>query len=78
MKVCVCVLSVCVCIAGQENRSVGGKINFSEKIVSIIGACPRTEKYLQGGMGEIMGAVNEKCGGASDGVIDGVLTRGNC
>ena len=75
----VCCLSVCVSWAGKIEVS-GGKLISPKKssLLSALVPCPGTEKYLQGGMGEIMGAVNEKCGGASDGVIDGGLTRGNC
>ena len=75
----VCCLSVCVSRAGKIEVS-GGKL-ISPKKSSLISALVRDVRgqkniYKEGW--EIMGAVNEKCGGASDGVIDGGLTRGNC
>ena len=74
-----CCLSVCVCCA--RGRVTSGDKIFSPKKSSLFSAfvpCRGSEKYLQGGIEEIMGAVKEKCGGVIDEVIVVCLVGGCC
>ncbi len=48
MKVCVCMLSVWLCIRGVQNRDVGQKTNSSEKSSQSSEFVPcRDQKYFQ-------------------------------